>query len=384
MRIRAWLAIVAMGGVTTSCLPTGGDINDERSLVDLVDALDAEIPTIMRQANTPGLAIVLIRERKLAWQKSYGLRAAGSKDRVTERTVFEAGSMSKPLFAFAALRLVDAGKLDLDRPLDSYLEAPFLPDQPEAGRITARMVLVHSSGLPDNRSANPLRVQFEPGSGFLYSGEGFRLLQRVVERIVGEDFATYADREILRPLGMSRSSYRWRNEFGDDLAAGHNGRGEPRSDRNLYHRADAANSLYTTASDYARYLIELLDPSTLGVPLSDDLQEAMITVQSRGHRNKSIRSLGWRIDPASGYVHHSGASHEGFRCFSRFHPERGTGLVIMTNSADGQNVREPILRVIAAADAGADTNRAAAFAQRLTEQLTKLYDRLRRSEPAPL
>ncbi len=356
-------------------------------MTELVDALDAAIPAIMREANTPGLAIVLIRDSEIAWQKGYGVLVANSTDRVGEQTIFEAGSMSKPLFAFLALRLVDAGKLELDRPLDSYLASPYLPDQPAAAQITARMVLLHTTGLPDNRphdGQGAARLQFAPGSGFLYSGEGFRLLQSVVERIVGEDLAAYTDREIMRPLGMLRSSYRWRDAFSDQLAAGHNASGEPRTDRNLYHRADAANSLYTTAADYARFLIELLGSSRLAPPLRDDLREAMITVQWRGHRNKSIRSLGWRIDPIGGYVHHSGASHEGFRCFSRFHPERGAGLVIMTNSASGQNVREPILRLIAASAGGLDDNAAVAFSQRIVERLRKLYFSMSQSDPEPL
>ncbi|MFP8880743.1 MAG: serine hydrolase domain-containing protein [Myxococcota bacterium] len=390
MRIRARLGLavlVAMAGTATSCTPTSGDLESGRRLTELADALDAEIPAIMQQANTPGLAIVLIREREIAWQKTYGVRVADTAERVGERTIFEAGSMSKPLFAFAALRLVDAGKLDLDRPLDSYLAAPYLPDQPAAAQITARMVLVHTSGLPDTRprdGAGPLRLQFAPGSGFLYSGEGFRLLQSVVERIVGEDLAAYADREIMRPLGMSRSGYRWRDEFADELAAGHNASGEPRTDRSLYHRPNAANSLYTTAADYARFLVEMLGPPTPVAPLSDELREAMTTVQWRGHRDKSIRSLGWRIDPTSGYVHHSGASHGGFRSFSRFHPELGSGLVIMTNSADGQKVREPILRVIATSAGDAYDNGAITFAQRIIERLRKLYFRLSQPEPVPL
>lgn len=387
MKIRARLEmaiLVALGGIATSCLPTSGDPQAGRRLTELVDALDAAIPAIMREANTPGLAIVLIRDSEIAWHKGYGVQVANSTDRVGEQTIFEAGSMSKPLFAFVALRLVDAGKLELDRPLDSYLASPYLPDQPAAAQITARMVLLHTSGLPDNRPHDregALRLQFAPGSGFLYSGEGFRLLQSVVERIVGEDLAAYTDREIMRPLGMLRSSYRWRDAFSDQLAAGHNASGEPRTDRNIYHRADAANSLYTTAADYARFLIELLGSSRLAPPLRDDLREAMITVQWRGHRNKSIRSLGWRIDPISGYVHHSGASHEGFRCFSRFHPERGAGLVIMTNSASGQNVREPILRLIAGE---ADDNAAVAFSQRIVERLRKLYFHMSQSDPEPL
>jgi CubicO group peptidase (beta-lactamase class C family) len=386
MRIRAGLAVailLATVGISTSCVPTGDDPDSGRQLRELVSALDAEIPAIMREANTPGLAIVLIRNRQIAWQKGYGLRTANSADLVSEQTIFEAGSMSKPLFAFVVLRLADAGKLDLDRPLDRYLAAPYLPEQPAAAEITARMVLVHTSGLPDNRpndGAGSLRLQFAPGSGFLYSGEGFRLLQSVVERIVGEDLAAYSDREIMRPLGMFRSGYRWREIFGEQVASGHTSAGEPRTERKRYQRADAANSLYTTAADYARFLIELLGPPKLAPPLSEESRDAMITVQWRGHRNKSIRSLGWRIDPESGYVHHSGASHEGFRCFSRFHPDRGDGLVIMTNSPDGQNVREPILHLVAAnADSGAG-----GFAERSIERLRKLYYRFIQSQPEPL
>jgi CubicO group peptidase (beta-lactamase class C family) len=201
---------------------------------------------------------------------------------------------------------------------------------------------------------------------------------------VGENLATYTDREIMRPLGMSRSSYRWRQEFADELATGHNTSGEPTTHRKLRHRPDAARSLYTTATDFARFLIEILGPSTLATPLSDAMREAMTTVQWRSHSNKSIRSLGWRIDPISGYVHHSGASRGGFRCFSRFHPQMGSGLVIMTNSEDGEKVREPILDVITENAGDANDSAAVVLARRVIERLRKLYFRISQSEPEPL
>ena len=126
------------------------------------------------------------------------------------------------------------------------------------------------------------------------------------------------------------------------------------------------------------------EPGSASTRLSEPLQEAMTTVQWRGHRNKSIRSLGWRIDPTSGYVHHSGASHGGFRSFSRFHPVLGSGLVIMTNSAEGQKVREPILQLIAAIAGDAYGDGDAGFVRRFVERLRKLFFRVTQSEPEAL
>lgn len=169
-------------------------------------ALDTLLPLLMSKHQVPGAAVVGIENRRIVCEKYLGVRKAGQSDLVDENTVFEAASMTKPLAAYVALKLVEQGRLDLDRPLASYLPEPYLKHE----KITARMVLSHTSGFPNWRpKGKPLRVLHEPGTAYRYSGEGFQFLQRVMEQITGEDYESLMQRMLLRPLGMKNSSHVW-------------------------------------------------------------------------------------------------------------------------------------------------------------------------------
>ena len=154
----------------------------------LAAKLEAEVPRLMQEEHVPGLSMVLIRENRIVWKGCFGVRIAGKPAKVDHDTAFEAASMSKPLFSYAVLKLVEKAEFDLDRPLDSYLPEPYLPDQPLAKKITGRMVMLHRTGLPNWReggwrSGAPLPVQKEPGTCFTYSGEGYLFLQTAIEQL---------------------------------------------------------------------------------------------------------------------------------------------------------------------------------------------------------
>jgi len=173
----------------------------------------AQTPTLMRKLHVPGVSIALVEGGRVSWVGAYGSANARTKRRVDTNTLFEAASMSKPLFTYATLKLVEGGVMDLDRPLVEYLDEPYLPDQPKHRLITARMVMNHTSGFPNWRpngwlGGKPLKIRFEPGSRHGYSGEGFLYLQRVVEHITGKPLQTFMRKKLLEPIGMTSSSYR--------------------------------------------------------------------------------------------------------------------------------------------------------------------------------
>ncbi|MCB9891492.1 MAG: beta-lactamase family protein [Planctomycetes bacterium] len=302
----------------------------------------------------PGLSMVLIRERRIVWEHAFGLRRKGGTEPVTTETVFEAASMSKPLYAYAFLKLVEEGTFELDRPLDTYLETPYLPDQPLSAKITARHVLAHTTGLPNWRkggwqASGPMEVAFEPGTRFRYSGEGFLFLQRAIEHTVHEPLAPWIQRRLLTPLAMERSHYVWKRAFERDLADGHDDEGAFKSKRHFYEAANAAYSLYTTPHDYALFLLEMLRlDRSAPHSLNAASLSAMLTVQGEheGQEARSRRGLGWVLTSSAqgGFVEHSGHNGTGFRCHARFHPERGAGLVIMTNASCGHRAIEEILK----------------------------------------
>jgi len=263
----------------------------------------AVLNAALRWASIPGVSLAAINAQTIhAW--AFGLRDRARNLPVTNATIFEAASCSKPVFAYGVLQLVQQHALDLDRPLDSYLASPYPIDDPRGQRITARHVLTHTSGLPNWRDEKhpSLALAFEPGTQYRYSGEGFYFLQTVVEAITGLSTERFM-RGVLDRLGMHTSSYVWRERFRADAAAPYGQHLQPLShDTAIWgeqliamgvadgrplagwttadalaalhklhpaqvavpHNAmpNAAWSLLTTATDYARFVQALLhDPS---------------------------------------------------------------------------------------------------------------------------
>ena len=187
----------------------------------------------------------------------------------TDDSIFQAASLSKPVFAYAVLKLAQEGSLNLDAPLVSYLPQGYMHIQnpfafghppitdlvvaPELQAVTARMVLSHTSGLP-NWSSDPLAFDFKPGTGWQYSGEGFMLLQRVVESIANEQLDDFMRHRLFDPLGMSNTAFQWKPQFADAFIPG-----VPRYLK--IPEALAPFSLHTSAKDYAKFLAALMaDP----------------------------------------------------------------------------------------------------------------------------
>jgi CubicO group peptidase (beta-lactamase class C family) len=161
-----------------------------------------ELSRLMRAAPVPGAVIAVVENHKLAWVAPLGVLTEGAPAPVSESSLFEAASLTKPLVAYAAFALRAAGKLDFDRPLVEYLDD--LPN-PEARTVTARHVMSHTSGFVNWRSAAvDLAPAFKPGTKFQYSGEGFFYLQRVIERIHGSGIEQTLQDLVMRPLGMTR------------------------------------------------------------------------------------------------------------------------------------------------------------------------------------
>lgn len=323
----------------------------------LAATLDRLVPALMAELKVPGVSIALIQDRRVAWSRGYGVRHATTKEPVTPATVFEAASMSKPVFALLALQLVEQGRLDLDRPLADYGEERIVPELPERRLITARMALSHTAGLPNWRPGGeeregPVPLLFRPGSRFSYSGEGIFQLQRTVERITGQPLDRWAVDRLFRPLGLAATGYAWTPALEPGQATGHRDDGTPLP-RSRYAHPNAAYTLYTTAEEYARLLVEAMraerGESQL---LAQASARAALTRQVRLDARSPIErpgaargtavfwGLGWSINATDqgDIAHHGGSNSTGFRCFSQFSPSRGTGLVILTNGSQGSDL----------------------------------------------
>ena len=211
--------------------------------------IGANLQQLLKDGGIPGLSIAVIRNGQVT-EITTGTRNALTGAPVEPKTIFDAASLSKPLFAYAVLQLVDAGAFLLDTPLASY--APeYVSNDPHAAEITVHNVLNHTTGLPNWRSNDyPLKTYFPPGERFSYSGEGFVWLQRAVEAISGESIEAVMQRLVFDPLEMRDSGYVWRPEFDTNYADPHDATLSP----GIKVKPAAANmaySLQTTAADYA-------------------------------------------------------------------------------------------------------------------------------------
>jgi CubicO group peptidase (beta-lactamase class C family) len=145
------------------------------------------MPELMAQAKVPGVSLSMLRDRQPTWSGSLGMTRKDSGEPVGTDTLFQAASLSKPVFAYLVIELVNQGLLELDRPLTHYWPNEFAGADPLVDRVTARHVLSHTTGWPNWRPAGePLPRKFVPGERFGYSGEGYVYLQRVVEHVTGD------------------------------------------------------------------------------------------------------------------------------------------------------------------------------------------------------
>lgn len=244
----------------------------------IIARLEKSIPQLMKEGDVPGLAIALVRNGELACSHGFGVKSVKTNEPVDDDTVFEAASLSKPVFAYAVLKLVDAGKFDLDKPLNQYLPGNYdVGDDSRMGQISARRVLSHTTGFPNWRSG-ALKIHFTPGERFSYSGEGFVYLSKVIEHVTGEKFNDFMKRTVFDPLGMTGSSYVWQESYDMLKVFSHNTRGEAVSQKKLTPGvANAAASLHTTARDYGRFVAAMLK----GVGLKPETRRLMLTPQAQ-------------------------------------------------------------------------------------------------------
>lgn len=200
--------------------------------------LDALIPELMARRQVTGLQLVIVDGGRIAYSRGFGLRDRGSGAPVDARTTFWGASLSKTVFAYLVMHLVDDGVLDLDRPLHTYLDKPLwqyplyrdLQEDERYKRITARLALSHQTGWPNTRYDNPdqkLDFKFDPGTSFRYSGEGIGYLQFVIEEVTGKGLDQLSLERVFEPLAMTRTRYMWDDSFNDNYAIGHRKSGEP-------------------------------------------------------------------------------------------------------------------------------------------------------------
>jgi CubicO group peptidase (beta-lactamase class C family) len=323
---------------------------------EIIARLEQRVPQLMQDGDVPGLSIALISDAKLVWHHGFGVKNAETEEPVTDSTVFEAASLSKPVFAYAVLKLVDSGKLDLDKPLNQYLPGNYdVGDDPRLNQITARRVLTHTTGFPNWRPRdNPaLKIFFTPGEKFSYSGEGFVYLAKAVEHLAGAPFDAFMKKTVFAPLGMNSSSFVWQDEYERVKAYKHNFIGKP-TGLNKVTEANAAASLNTTASDYGKFVAAILK----GTGLKKETAKLMLTPQIQvdeactnctdrplGKLSPHVAwGLGWGLQNTDDGISfwHWGDNGNSKAYIVAFEKQK-MGVAVFTNSANGLSIIREII-----------------------------------------
>ncbi len=310
----------------------------------------------MQEIHLPGASVAVINDGKLVWAKGWGIANAETGLDVDENTLFQAGSISKPVGALAALKLVEEGRIDLDTDVNQYLKGwkvegkKLKKDNP----VTLRHLLTHTGGLTVHGfpgyagqdipstvevlkgAGNTARVEVKesPGSKWSYSGGGYTVMQKIVEDITGLSFAEYTDANILKPLGMTSSTYQ--HDLPEDLKV----RASAAFDRNgnmfqqVYNNypEKPAAGLWTTPSDIAQYVIHL--QNIMNGDSSGILKKETLSAMFRKHKNDW--GLGPEMSDRNGkLVFGHGGKNLGFTNNFRAFVNQGDGFVVMTNGDSG-------------------------------------------------
>lgn len=347
----------------------------------------ARLPRLMELAYVPGLSVAIVEGGRTIWARGFGVRSAETKEPVAADTIFPAASLSKPVFAYAVLRMRDEGLIDLDRPLADYLPDAYAVEDARAKLITARHVLSHTTGFQNWRFAkeDKLQIAFDPGARFQYSGEGYFYLQRVVEKISGQAVTEYMQERVLAPLGMTSTSYVWTPEYDRRGVTGHRNRGQAvegffaRGGRKMHEMAarnakpvaewryedvarampevdpswsghpvslqpNVAGSMLTTAPDYAAFMARVMERTARDAhDLKESSRREMLTPRVR--LNDALAwGLGWGLESAEGreYFWHWGDNGT-FHSFVIGDPARRGGIVVLTNSNFGPKLYQRII-----------------------------------------
>lgn len=316
------------------------------------------IENLMHSAEVPGLSIATIDKGKVQWVGSFGAKDTRTGEKVDAHTVFPAASLSKVAFAYAVLKLSDEGQLDLDAPLSKYIPS-YVPNDDRVNRITARHVLTHRTGFPNwRRSGRPLTIHFDPGERFSYSGEGFVYLQLAVEKIVGQPLDAFMKKTVFIPLEMTDSSYIWQEKYEGMAVAGHTEAGLAANLRKTTEGASpingaggpaSASTLLTTATDYAKFLIAVMNGTGLKPMTARQMLISQSTVDASctncigrpsGRASESISwglGVGLTRTPRGQSFWHWGDNGD-FKAFMTGSQEFKKGVIIFTNSANGMMI----------------------------------------------
>lgn len=363
-----WAMCAALSGFCHAAMAQAADDS-------VVDARAPEIAAAVRAGmerhDVPGASLAVIQDYRVLWAEGFGRRVAKNDQPVLPTTLFQAASVSKPITALAVMKLAEQGRLDLGEDVNRRLKSWRLPDSPLARDrpVTLRHLLSHTAGLTVHGfpgyaagaqvpslvqildgvppvNTRPIRVDVKPGYLFRYSGGGYCVTQQLLIDVTGLPFPDLMRSQVLEPLGMTHSTYEQPlpEALLERAAFGHREHAAVVPGNYHIHPEMAAAGLWTTPGDLALAVIDVARSAARGEGklLAHSAADEMLTIQ------KSRCGLGFFVEGQGRKLSFShGGANEGYRCHLICYPATGQGLVIMTNSDQGDRMFADVIKLAA-------------------------------------
>lgn len=308
--------------------------------------LNQYIEKAMDSLQIPGLSIAIVNDNEIAYQNVFGVKNIDSKEPITEKTIFEGASLSKPLFAYFLMKMTEENQLDLDKPIYPYLASIF-PEGTVAKEsfeyyktLTPRVILSHGTGMPNWVKGKPIKIAFEPGTDFSYSGEAYQHLGAAFGQKLGIGWGPKLDslfiKEAALPLGMNRTLYTWDSKYDTTVAKGHI-KGKVYPEINKFKKVGPGFSLHSNAEDYARFLIEIMNPKNISVTTRDEMLKEHNHFKTGNKLLKETGQTGWGLGFAQkptpyGLMHLHTGNNQDFQAYAMLIPNQNYGFVMFANS----------------------------------------------------
>lgn len=331
-------------------------IPDKGVLLDFTTAkagqVDNFIEAYRRYYGIPGVSLALIKDGKMVYHKTYGVRNTMTGDKVDDSTLFEAASITKPVFALAVERLAERGVIDLDKPLYEYLPYKDIEYDERYKLMTARHVLTHRTGFPNWRSMNPdgkLNLKFAPGTSFNYSGEGFEYLKMVVEKITGKKVEQVLQEEVIEPVGLYHTFFSKNDSLQRMVAYGHYDKRPSPND--LPENPGMAYSMHTEAKIFTRFMLYLLEQKGLKPETYDTIlsKHSEYNFDDWDEKPKVPTYMGMSLEVREtpfGKTFGHGGNNGDFKCKFEVYRDQKMGYVIFTNSNTSDKLLENLRKFL--------------------------------------
>ncbi|SDF58425.1 serine hydrolase [Chitinophaga filiformis] len=296
--------------------------------------VDSFIEAYREYYGIPGVSLALIKDGKVVYHKTYGVTNTMTGQKVSDSTLFEAASVTKPVFALAVERLAERGVIDLDKPLYQYLPYKDIEYDDRYKLITARHVLTHRTGFPNWRDGK-LSIKFTPGTAFGYSGEGFEYLKMVVEKITGKSVEQVLQEEVIQPVGLYHTFFSKNDSLQRVVAYGHFD-GRP-SNNDLPEKPGMAYSMHTEALIFTRFMLFLLEQKGLKPETYNTIMSKQSEYDFSGwtHKPKVPTYMGMSLEIREtpfGKTFGHGGNNGDFKCRFEVYKDLKMGYAIFTNS----------------------------------------------------